>query len=124
MTGDDLIEAVARALCIADGKNPDETWEEFDRTAAATQTMCGGVSDDEIFPKVIRWEEYKAPAHAALSAVWPHLLAMAAEPVISWADDSPAMLLACGEMTASERRTVKAVLRNRALAIMYMKGIF
>ena len=61
---DDLIKLVARALAAADGYNPDETWEEFDRTAAHS-----GAPDSDVFRVVARWEEYRHDAQAILDAI-------------------------------------------------------
>lgn len=47
-------------------------------------------------------------------------LEMAAKRVEEWLD-TPALLLACGEMTAQEIRTAKAVLKQRAAAIRSLK---
>lgn len=65
----DMVERVARALAANEGYDPDEMWEEFDRTAAATDMMCGGVSEDQIFLKFVRWREYEVQAKAAIRAV-------------------------------------------------------
>ena len=65
----ELIEAVARALATFDGYDPDETWEEFDRNAAATDMMVGGVSDDEIFPKRTMWKEYLGETASVMTAI-------------------------------------------------------
>ena len=34
-----MVERVARAMAANEGYDPDETWEEFDRNAAATDMM-------------------------------------------------------------------------------------
>ena len=75
----DMVERVARALAANEGYDPDETWEEFDRNAAATDMMCGGVPDDQIFLKFVRWREYEVQALAAIRAVLEGL-----EPVEWW----------------------------------------
>ena len=65
----DMVERVARAMAVDDGYDPDETWEGFDRMAAATDMMFGGVSEDEIFPKFVRWREYEIHAKSAVRAM-------------------------------------------------------
>ena len=45
----------------------------------------------------------------------------AAGVVEMWVNDRPAMLLACGEMSAQEIRTVRAVMKNRIAAIRAFK---
>ena len=69
MTRDEIVELMAREKAKYAGYDPDETWEEFDRNAAATDFMCGGVPDDEIFPRYIRWKEYAAECDAILRAL-------------------------------------------------------
>ena len=69
MTRDDIVELMAREKAKYTGYDPDETWEEFDRNAAATDFMCGGVPDDEIFPRYTRWKEYAAECDAILRAL-------------------------------------------------------
>ena len=61
---DDLIELVARALAAHDGYDPDETWQEFDRTAAHS-----GAPDSDVFRVFIRWKMYQYKAQAVLAAI-------------------------------------------------------
>ena len=72
---DELLEAVARKLAAASGYDPDETWEEFDRNAAATVTNCGDYEgwQDDVFPKFIRWHEFVPQAETALSLMQPEI---------------------------------------------------
>jgi hypothetical protein len=62
---DDVIERVARAICAADGRKPDESWEEWDRD----EQICHDAVGKRYEPPVrIRWQEYTELARAALLA--------------------------------------------------------
>jgi hypothetical protein len=64
------VEQVARALAAQAGYDPDETWEEFDRNAAASVSYFGEYEgwQDVVFLKHVRWHEFVAPARAAMAA--------------------------------------------------------
>ena len=68
-----LVVEISKSLAISDGYDPMEEWEEFDRNAAATDMMTGDVSDDEIFPKFIRWEQYIPKAQRVYEVITPYL---------------------------------------------------
>jgi hypothetical protein len=65
------LEIVARALARASGYDPDETWEEFDRNAAASMDANGEYDgwEDDVFPKRIRWKQFEYQARIALAAI-------------------------------------------------------
>jgi len=62
------LERISRLLCTADGKNPDESWTEFDRNNAASVTTFGEYDgwEDDVFPTHFRWEEYTHMAQVIL----------------------------------------------------------
>jgi hypothetical protein len=76
---DPITEAAARAICEARGKDPDETWQEFDRTAALS-----GAPDEQVFPSFVRWNDHTAEAYAAITAIEPMIRAQVEREIVEW----------------------------------------
>ena len=60
------VEEIARVLCKADGKNPDQYWEEFDRNAAASMYEEYPGWEEDVFPKQYAWWDYQYLAQAVV----------------------------------------------------------
>lgn len=58
-----MVEAAARELARRDGYDPDEQWQEFDRSVHLTAGANGYHYDD---PVIVRWHLYRGSASAAL----------------------------------------------------------
>jgi hypothetical protein len=78
---DPITEAAARAICEARGKDPDETWQEFDRTAALS-----GAPDEQVFPSFVRWNDHTAEAYAAITAIEPMIRAQVEREIVAYLD--------------------------------------
>jgi hypothetical protein len=106
------------------------TDEELIERLKSLSEIWSGYSQSEKSPTFSRGdcrefsEKFAAAADtiARLKAYRDEAYERAARILDQWVGDTPAMLLACGEMTAGELRTVKAVLHNRAAAIRNLKG--
>jgi len=61
-----MLEQIARVLCKADGKNPDQYWEEFDHNAAASMFEAYEGWEDDVFPKFYAWYDYTYLAQAVV----------------------------------------------------------
>jgi hypothetical protein len=87
MTDEDaLVEELARSLAVHDGYDPDETWQEFDRSAALSleYSLEPGEQttpewEEQVFPTFVRWKEYESKARAILPIVNSRLDAVAKE---------------------------------------------
>lgn len=61
-----MLEQIARVLCKADGKNPDQYWEEFDSNAAANIFDAYEGWEEDVFPRFYAWQDYAYLAQAVV----------------------------------------------------------
>lgn len=59
-----LVKQAAMQLAKANGYDPNEYWEDFDRNAAATVSNFGDYEgwEEDVFPRTYRWQDYESQA--------------------------------------------------------------
>lgn len=61
-----MIEQIARVLCKADGRNPDQYWEDFDHNAASRMFEAYEGWQEDVFPRFYAWQDYTHLAQAVV----------------------------------------------------------
>lgn len=107
---EEVLEAMARAVCRYDGHNPDELWDIGAHAKFEAPEPAWHSYTDDIDPLVdVLWD-------AALPAIIGEVLERAAQCADQWSVPSN-VKLAAGEMTAQELRTAQAVAGGIAAAL-------